>query len=101
MKKEGNTMFRMIAVLSLLSFSSLFANDTISDVISEIEVDRSAKCEFVKSSSAFCLSYLCFSKKTYSCISNESDFNVELKVKENTMAGTNTYVKVRSVKIIE
>ena len=93
-------MYKKTLLILALTFSSAFASETVSDVISEIEFDRSAKCEYMKSSSAFCLSYLCFSKKTYQCTSNESDFSVEIKVKENTFSGKN-YIKVRSVKIID
>lgn len=75
------TMYKFILLISLLGFNSAFAMDTVNETITEIEMERNAKCEHIHTSkSAFCFSFICFSKSRYFCTSRENDFLVELEI---------------------
>jgi hypothetical protein len=78
--------------LSMMAFSS-FAG-SVSDKVSEIEMDRNVKCSHVKSSFAICLGTpralaTCRYSETYSCYGAES-FKLKLKVKEYYNSRTNS-----------
>lgn len=71
----------LVLLSALLSSVSAFAL-TPSSLISKIEFENNAKCEFSDASMKFCLAKLCYYTENYICDSNSAVYEAKLKVRQ-------------------
>ena len=90
---------KLIILTGLIVLSSSFASslNSVGETLESIETEKNAKCRLSKVSRSVCINNLCFSSRTYQCISNNGNFKVKLKLKTQNLFDGNTYTRVRKV----